>query len=55
MCNLQTGLKLVKSTGLGNTFEAAVFEFFAALAAFEVVLQLYNGNYFQDSNPNRLI
>ena len=54
MCNLLTGLKPVKFTGLGNTFEAAVFEFFAASAAFEVVLQLYNGKYFQDSNPNRL-
>ena len=27
MCNLLTGLKPVKFTGLGNTFEAAVFEF----------------------------
>ena len=54
MCNLLTGLKPVQVTGHGNTFQSAVFEIFAALAAFELVLQLCNGKYFQDSNPNRL-
>ena len=54
MCNLLTGLKPVQFKGHGNTSKSAVFEIFAALAAFELVLQLYNGKYFQESNPNRL-